>query len=479
MRLDRRQRGPVRRRQAPRPARSSATPASRWPSSATALGDWTAPAALDGRASPTRSPGTGRTSTTSPRSPTPLPALPTYAQVVGAVSALAGPDDYALDGGRRVPRRAQQRLAVARHRHVRLRVRLLVHGLRDQRRVGRGDGPVGAGTGRAHDRVRRRRLVPDDEQRPVLVGAVRSPDDRHRLRQRRVTPSSTGCRSTRAGRRSTTCSPTPARPASWCTSTSPPTPRRWGATPSGWPPIAELEHAVDRARRADRTTVIVIATDPHAWTEGGAWWEVGVPEASDRPSISDARAALDEAKADAAGGDLAMADGRAHRGPRLRADRADARRAAGPPDRRGRARRRPRRRAGARRDAGGAARRAGARQRRRRARRRRRRRGDLHDDRHPRRADHDRRRGRRGDLLREADLARPRRGRRRAGGRRRRRRAAPRRVQPALRSRPRLGAAGRGVGRARRSCTWCGSPAAIRRRRRSATSSAPAGCSST
>ena len=44
--------------------------------------------------------------------------------------------------------------------------------------------------------------------------------------------------------------------------------------------------------------MIVIATDPHAWTEGGAWWEVGVPEASDRPSIRAAREALDAAKAE-------------------------------------------------------------------------------------------------------------------------------------------------------------------------------------
>ena len=49
---------------------------------------------------------------------------------------------------------------------------------------------------------------------------------------------------------------------------------------------------------ADRTMVIVIATDPHAWTEGGAWWEVGVPETSDQPTIRDARAALDEARAE-------------------------------------------------------------------------------------------------------------------------------------------------------------------------------------
>jgi len=60
--------------------------------------------------------------------------------------------------------------------------------------------------------------------------------------------------------------------------------------------IDELRTAVAWARTTDRTTVIVIETDPHAWTEGGAWWEVGVPESSPRPAIREARAALDEAK---------------------------------------------------------------------------------------------------------------------------------------------------------------------------------------
>ncbi len=60
--------------------------------------------------------------------------------------------------------------------------------------------------------------------------------------------------------------------------------------------IDELAEAFTWARTTDRTTVIVIETDPHAWTEGGAWWEVGVPETSDRPSIQRARQALDEAK---------------------------------------------------------------------------------------------------------------------------------------------------------------------------------------
>ena len=44
----------------------------------------------------------------------------------------------------------------------------------------------------------------------------------------------------------------------------------------------ELADALDRARRADRTTVIALRTAPQAWTEGGAFWEVGVPAVSDR-----------------------------------------------------------------------------------------------------------------------------------------------------------------------------------------------------
>ena len=43
--------------------------------------------------------------------------------------------------------------------------------------------------------------------------------------------------------------------------------------------IAALEKALDRAKRATRTSVIVIATDPKASTaEGGAWWDVPVWE---------------------------------------------------------------------------------------------------------------------------------------------------------------------------------------------------------
>lgn len=54
--------------------------------------------------------------------------------------------------------------------------------------------------------------------------------------------------------------------------------------------LEELAAAFERARGADRTTVIVIRTDPHAWTGGDAWWDVGVPETSEREEVLVAKA---------------------------------------------------------------------------------------------------------------------------------------------------------------------------------------------
>ena len=55
--------------------------------------------------------------------------------------------------------------------------------------------------------------------------------------------------------------------------------------------IAELESAVAAARRADRTSVILIETDPAAsTTAGGCWWDVPVPEVSGRAEVRTARA---------------------------------------------------------------------------------------------------------------------------------------------------------------------------------------------
>jgi 3D-(3,5/4)-trihydroxycyclohexane-1,2-dione acylhydrolase (decyclizing) len=55
--------------------------------------------------------------------------------------------------------------------------------------------------------------------------------------------------------------------------------------------IGALSAALERARAASRTYVIVIDTDPQAATDaGGAWWDVAVPEVSDSDSVRAARA---------------------------------------------------------------------------------------------------------------------------------------------------------------------------------------------
>jgi 3D-(3,5/4)-trihydroxycyclohexane-1,2-dione acylhydrolase (decyclizing) len=60
--------------------------------------------------------------------------------------------------------------------------------------------------------------------------------------------------------------------------------------------LAELEAALARARRASRTSVIVIDTDPLAATAaGGHWWDVAVPEVSERAEVRSARAAYESA----------------------------------------------------------------------------------------------------------------------------------------------------------------------------------------
>ena len=55
--------------------------------------------------------------------------------------------------------------------------------------------------------------------------------------------------------------------------------------------LAELDGALRRALAADRTSVVVLRTDPRISTAaGGHWWDVGVPEVSTRPQVNAARA---------------------------------------------------------------------------------------------------------------------------------------------------------------------------------------------
>ncbi|MFC4492009.1 3D-(3,5/4)-trihydroxycyclohexane-1,2-dione acylhydrolase (decyclizing) [Chromobacterium aquaticum] len=59
--------------------------------------------------------------------------------------------------------------------------------------------------------------------------------------------------------------------------------------------IAGLEAALLRARAAERSYLIVIDTDPARTTEaGGCWWEVAVPEVSERAEVRAARQAYED-----------------------------------------------------------------------------------------------------------------------------------------------------------------------------------------
>ncbi len=54
--------------------------------------------------------------------------------------------------------------------------------------------------------------------------------------------------------------------------------------------LADLPGAFARAKAADRSYVIVADVSEYDWVGGGTWWEVGVPEVSERQEVRDARA---------------------------------------------------------------------------------------------------------------------------------------------------------------------------------------------
>jgi len=72
-----------------------------------------------------------------------------------------------------------------------------------------------------------------------------------------------------------------------------------GATAVHVKDIAELKSAMRAARAATATQVIVIDTTPWRTTDdGGAWWEVAIPEVSPRTEVRSARAQYEQAKKD-------------------------------------------------------------------------------------------------------------------------------------------------------------------------------------
>jgi 3D-(3,5/4)-trihydroxycyclohexane-1,2-dione acylhydrolase (decyclizing) len=58
--------------------------------------------------------------------------------------------------------------------------------------------------------------------------------------------------------------------------------------------LAEFADALAKARKAEKTAVIVTKVRAQDFTEGGAFWQVGVPEVSDRGSVTAARKSMDE-----------------------------------------------------------------------------------------------------------------------------------------------------------------------------------------
>jgi 3D-(3,5/4)-trihydroxycyclohexane-1,2-dione acylhydrolase (decyclizing) len=72
--------------------------------------------------------------------------------------------------------------------------------------------------------------------------------------------------------------------------------RSLGAIATKVASIAELEAGLAAGLKNDRTTVLVIDTDPLVTTdEGGHWWDVAVPEVSQRPQVNAARKAYEKA----------------------------------------------------------------------------------------------------------------------------------------------------------------------------------------
>lgn len=69
-----------------------------------------------------------------------------------------------------------------------------------------------------------------------------------------------------------------------------------GATSVKVATIAELEAALAQAKQASGPFVVVIDTDPYPSTpHGGSWWDVAVPEVSDRPEVQAKRQAYEAA----------------------------------------------------------------------------------------------------------------------------------------------------------------------------------------
>ena len=60
--------------------------------------------------------------------------------------------------------------------------------------------------------------------------------------------------------------------------------------------LNDFAAAFERAKAADRTAVISVDIDETVWSSVDSWWEVGMPEVSDRPSVQAAMAEWDKGR---------------------------------------------------------------------------------------------------------------------------------------------------------------------------------------
>jgi len=62
--------------------------------------------------------------------------------------------------------------------------------------------------------------------------------------------------------------------------------------------IAELDAALKRANASETSYVISLKVDQYSWTEGGSFWQVGVPEVSELETVREARSEMDNGLGD-------------------------------------------------------------------------------------------------------------------------------------------------------------------------------------
>jgi 3D-(3,5/4)-trihydroxycyclohexane-1,2-dione acylhydrolase (decyclizing) len=61
--------------------------------------------------------------------------------------------------------------------------------------------------------------------------------------------------------------------------------------------LAEFKKALEEARKTDRTTVVVVETNPSQSVPGyESWWDVAVAEVSEMESVQNAREVYEEAR---------------------------------------------------------------------------------------------------------------------------------------------------------------------------------------